>query len=544
MDSQNTHPGNVKETYRNDAFEYAPLSTTSNSIRLLKILPNLSDNGLIQCEMWQDTTDAEYTCLSYVWGAESNQQSLLINGKHFACRQNLWNFLHVARDQYAAESKIFWIDAICINQTSIRERNHQVSQMGDIHSKATDVLAWLGYEPEAIEFLRFLTRLVAERPQNEKDVRRIWYRESTKQLQHSYLQFEANTYWTRAWITQEILQARRFSILVNKEQIHALEFKVLAKLLPTLEKLGSKSGRKTEDLWRSRGRCFKMYVRVMAGYGLLVRLAAGWTDEIGRKLLDLLFLLGPRGCQIPRDRVYSLLAIADDSELVPVNYSLPEHVFVTSLLRSYNQSMCLCSLARLADSVDCVEPFTSLAPQSLLVQFSLTATELQVESRPTTALTPYGLEMLQKNPQRLVCSQCEDEILADPATELLFCLQQECNNNDVEGHFIVPKEKMNAPQSNDMFTLKLVARHKKGSPEYPRLFERHVSILAFGPEERTAEDFLLRLMEPPLCSIILPFESLVDVVLNVVDDDRRLCEKAENSMGGFHFLDHNSVGLA
>jgi hypothetical protein len=236
--------------------------------------------------------------------------------------------------------------------------------------------------------------------------------------------------------------------------------------------------------------------------------------------------------------VYSLLAIADDAASVPVDYSTPEHVFITSLVRSYNKSMCLCSLVRLADVLDCVGPFAKLAPRSLLVQLSLTATELEFEPRPTTALTPYGEEMLRKNPQCLVCLQCDEETLAAPETELVFCPSQECNERGVEGHLVVSK----TTQSRDIFALKLVARHKKGSAEYPRLFERSVDIISFGLEDITEDDFLLRLMQPSLYSSILPFESLVDIALNVVHDERRLCQNAEKAMGGLHFLDKHELG--
>jgi hypothetical protein len=541
MESQNLLPDDDVEASSNDRFEHTPLDKTPNSIRLLKILPGLSDTGLVQCEMWHDTTDAEYTCLSYVWGVESDQQSLFINGKSFVCRKNLWRFLNAARSQFIAEPKVFWIDAICINQASIPERNHQVSQMGKIYSKATDVLAWLGCDPGAVAFLNFLTRLAAEHPQIEKDARRIWHRESTKQLQHSYLEFEANEYWTRAWITQEILQAQKFSVLVNQTQIHDPEFEVLALLLPTLEKMVSKSGRKRESFWRNTERCFEVYIRAMAGYAMHFRLTAGMSHLIEKKLLDLLFFLGPRGCQVPRDRVYSLLAIANDADLVPVDYGMPEHVFISLLLISYNKCMCLCSLARLADVLDCVGPFTGSAPQSLLVKLSLTATKTQLEARPTVGLTQFGRELLEKDPQRIVCSQCDSEILVDPIKELVFCLREECDNWDQEGHLVISN--MNETQSSGTSTLKLVARHKEGSTEYPRLFEHPVDMVSFEIEERLEEDFFLRLMEPPLYSIVLPFASLINVVLRVVNDNRTLCQKAEKLMAGFNFLDKNILDL-
>jgi len=50
-----------------------------------------------------------------------------------------------------------WIDAICINQNDISERNNQVRQMGAIYSQASQVVVWLGEETgdsgRAIAFL-------------------------------------------------------------------------------------------------------------------------------------------------------------------------------------------------------------------------------------------------------------------------------------------------------------------------------------------------------------------------------------------------------
>jgi hypothetical protein len=43
-----------------------------------------------------------------------------------------------------AEPRILWDDAICMDQTNILERNHQVQLMWDIYSGAEDVAIWLG----------------------------------------------------------------------------------------------------------------------------------------------------------------------------------------------------------------------------------------------------------------------------------------------------------------------------------------------------------------------------------------------------------------
>jgi hypothetical protein len=39
---------------------------------------------------------------------------------------------------------VLWVDAICINQHNNQEKSHQVSMMGEIYKRDTQVLAWLG----------------------------------------------------------------------------------------------------------------------------------------------------------------------------------------------------------------------------------------------------------------------------------------------------------------------------------------------------------------------------------------------------------------
>jgi len=42
------------------------------------------------------------------------------------------------------KARTLWVDAICIDQSSINERNHQVKLMGDVYKLARRVLIWLG----------------------------------------------------------------------------------------------------------------------------------------------------------------------------------------------------------------------------------------------------------------------------------------------------------------------------------------------------------------------------------------------------------------
>ena len=68
--------------------------------------------------------------------------------------------LHAAMRQLRdSESIIFlWIDAICINQANIQEKNHQVPLMADVYRRAEHVCVWLGERSDdsdvALDFIR------------------------------------------------------------------------------------------------------------------------------------------------------------------------------------------------------------------------------------------------------------------------------------------------------------------------------------------------------------------------------------------------------
>jgi hypothetical protein len=62
---------------------------------------------------------------------------ILVNEGSCEVRQNVYDFLANIQAR-AGMSNLgpYWIDAICIEQTNIAERNQQVAQMGDIYSRA------------------------------------------------------------------------------------------------------------------------------------------------------------------------------------------------------------------------------------------------------------------------------------------------------------------------------------------------------------------------------------------------------------------------
>lgn len=112
-------------------------------IRLVSILPGRYSDAIV-CEL--RTADVEnlpgYYSLSYAWGDWTDLCHILLNGVSFNVTRNLEAALRRLRQ--STESRLFWIDMLCINQDSVEERSHQVNLMQLIYSGAQEVFLWLG----------------------------------------------------------------------------------------------------------------------------------------------------------------------------------------------------------------------------------------------------------------------------------------------------------------------------------------------------------------------------------------------------------------
>ncbi|KAH7091925.1 heterokaryon incompatibility protein-domain-containing protein, partial [Paraphoma chrysanthemicola] len=295
------------------AFQYHPLDRSKPSIRLLRILPDLSNDGLIQCKLWHDEVTARYDCLSYGWGSDNhqavsqNEAHVLVNGAVFHVRHNLHGFMMVARTKCAAPQHTFWIDAMCIDQNSVAERNHQVAQVGSIYSNAREVIAWLGYSPRIERALKYCLYFARRNPQSQLEAWEIW--NDRFSLIEEWTELQEHAYWRRAWITHEIVFARKFKLLINHFEVEPVRFSAIGILLPNI----------------TLGKLFNTYLEVLCGKRNIANLS----------LLDLLNEVPGRESQIPRDRIYSLLSIASDAANVPIDYASLDSSLFLSLLSIY-----------------------------------------------------------------------------------------------------------------------------------------------------------------------------------------------------------------
>ena len=134
-----------------------------------------------------------YVALSYEWGDASESRKIYVGGRTFGVRRNLWWCLRFIARFY--DCQYLWVDAICIDQDNLPERNEQVRNMGRIYANAATVLVWLGIEYEDTYTEEYRTGVSTYNPGN-------WDR---RLLERSY--------WSRMWIIQELLLARKVEIL-------------------------------------------------------------------------------------------------------------------------------------------------------------------------------------------------------------------------------------------------------------------------------------------------------------------------------------------
>lgn len=186
-------------------FQYEPLDKSTDSFRLCKLL--LGQHGApVECKLIHETISnlaGQYCALSYTWGDPTDQKWIRINDKEFHVQPNLLLALDAVRAIDAEQ--LIWIDAICINQREVPERNHQVSLMGQIFGNAKRVLGWVGPAADDSDVLlefaeKYFGRdscgtnkdgssIVPNPPQAEMEV-----------AVAAFKLFSQRDYWRRTWI--------------------------------------------------------------------------------------------------------------------------------------------------------------------------------------------------------------------------------------------------------------------------------------------------------------------------------------------------------
>lgn len=354
------------------SYQYSSLKELrSDTIRLLTILPG-SVQDPIACNLSNASLSAkpDYAALSYVWGPVDQGYEISLGGKSFRVRENLQQCLLHLRHPHL--SICFWIDAICVNQGDLEERRQQVALMGAIYSSAVVVVSWLGAKPaQTSEWLKNVldwqmsqwselsfthaelqsnsvqalvrTGGLDHSPTASELLQTQWAELATPELcstkferdQRDLTQlFEAWTYtldlfsrpyWSRLWILQEVLLAKKLLLCFGSQSLPASSFRSLHDAflhVRTEQRVGRLKSEFSEAEMDAEGfnrdRAFGN-----STHSILYWLPTSPEDALERVPLDrLCHLYQGQQCADVRDRIYGFLSLADDCDELEADYTI------------------------------------------------------------------------------------------------------------------------------------------------------------------------------------------------------------------------------
>ncbi|KAK8108208.1 uncharacterized protein PG998_010221 [Apiospora kogelbergensis] len=299
-------PGNPAVD-KHASFSYEPLIPHVDCIRLLTIEPAELDAQPLVCglSVVEFGDKPTYEALSYRWGdSDTSQLPLTVDDQECNVGKNLWDALHYLRQKTAKRS--IWIDALCINQKDILERNRQLRIMHHIYFRASVVIVWLGagYSKYHDTVQRMQSRRIqahqetapaaTDRPaisdlQREQEDAAGIGRDEAEMVEQLY----DDEYWRRLWIIQEVGQADSLQVCFGRSA--PLKWEAFIHFIRMHNK-GSEGPIKLDQLRQSR---------LTGGY----------------KLRALLSHHRHARCKEPRDKVYGLIGLADDAHRFPMDYA-------------------------------------------------------------------------------------------------------------------------------------------------------------------------------------------------------------------------------
>jgi len=211
-----------------------------NMIRLMTLYPG-SANAAIECGMSIYSLEnlPAYETLSYTWGKGPSHQ-IVCDGQSISVQENLQSALRQLR--YPSSVRLLWIDALCINQQNIQERNSQVLHMRAIYQKARKVVVWLGESSmtSSMGFSLLRDIVLAASSETGSNLQKLMKSEelTLKGLpERSSARWRAlgaifwREWFTRIWIIQEVSVAQSVVVVCGTDECSWSDMSTAAKYI-------------------------------------------------------------------------------------------------------------------------------------------------------------------------------------------------------------------------------------------------------------------------------------------------------------------------
>ena len=278
-------------------YRYQPVKRNGR-IRLLHLKPGSGEDALsCSLRIVSLSKAPPYEAISYAWGDPVFSASILCSRKcSLAITENLSAALYQFR--YPGRERVLWVDAICINQQDVDERNRQIRLMSSIYGKAKQVLVWLGEDTgdasSAFEGIQEVHSHILER--GSMGVTQLWYIIDDRQA-NALDALLHRPWFMRVWIVQEIISARQATIVCGNRSIDWLPFL-----------------RSMTSIYKSHVNFMYRCSQLNAVFTQLASIYVQWDSTQKRALAELVNL--NRTCKASdlRDKVFALVGLAADGD--------------------------------------------------------------------------------------------------------------------------------------------------------------------------------------------------------------------------------------
>lgn len=342
---------------REDAYVYQPLDLKEEfrEFRLLRLLPAKDFHDEVRCELFYSPLEA-YEALSYTWGDAEVTIPILLHGIPHPVTTNLELALRYIR--YKDRPRIMWVDALCINQKDISEKNHQVAQMREIFLDAERVVVWLGEEGTAQQALD-LCKLLQEGKDFITDAGGGILM-SQEELAHHLEGFQAcddlfhkRSWWRRTWIVQEVYHTNPVEVYIGKLRVDLDDLaRMWGQYFTWSLNLRYASGDEPNDV---------AFFNVISDIIQPIYIISRERERIQKRDIEpytlsiLTWMFRGQEASDPRDKLFALVGISSERHCFEADYNLPcrdVYVDVTRKLLA-NTSYPLLQTEALDRSVSC-----------------------------------------------------------------------------------------------------------------------------------------------------------------------------------------------
>jgi hypothetical protein len=221
-----------------------PQALPGGHIRLLKVVSD-GDNFEGELEMFHKDNLPYFSAISWCWPNrwEVRELTFKCNGQPFPVSPQLDAAICCLTPKGVPSSSRIWIDAICINQDDIEEKNIHIPLMHEVYGKANLVVVWLGVSKDDSDLVIDAQKITTL---NQKLALVPAYT-SLSDLTHFGLPGPSDAMWRaigqlcerdwfyRTWVVQEVALAGKVEVCCGSK---SLGWTVLAKLIFEIVRIG------------------------------------------------------------------------------------------------------------------------------------------------------------------------------------------------------------------------------------------------------------------------------------------------------------------